>query len=209
DLKKRGKYACLLSHAHCWSIVAAGEDPAVLILEDDTSITSNVAQMIRDVDALGTFDLIFVNGRMKQYRQPLDNIAFRGEFLRVDEFHAEMSQTFDADEFNTRRFSSKALLRGAPGADGYVLSPTGARKLLRCFERFKMLVHADWLLYTLGIDPATLEAHPGGPPIARSISRRTKGRDPMPDSWIYARFVVRHEGHQVGGTVRGGTEIGG
>lgn len=203
-VKERGTLGCVLSHARCWHTVAEGDAP-VLILEDDAALTDHAARMTRDIAALGQFDLVFVNRRMRRYRRNLDALEPRDTFLRLDDFHKEMSQNFAPKDFTTRWKNPEGKLVGPPGGEGYVLSPAGARKLLKAFAEFQPLVHADWLLYTMGLDPATLEAYPGCPAFARFLSKKTLTRAPLRDTYNYSRPVVDHASGRVGGSVRGGT----
>ncbi len=203
NLKKRGMIGCVLSHAHCWHIAAEGNEP-VLILEDDAKLTKHVAAMVGHIFALDSFDIVFVNERMQRYRALLDKTQFRGHLLKVDDFCRAMMEEYPAEAFETPRLSPDAVLPGAPGGDGYVVSPAGARKMLDNFARFKMLQHADWLLFAFGVS----EMLDGGPQRLRALNRQMRGRIAVPDAYILGQAAVSHGSKEVGGSVRGRTEIG-
>ncbi len=123
--------AAVLTHAAAWLRVAAGTAPAALVLEEAGHL---VADPARVASAAEPFDVLFVNDRMARWAGPS-----RRSSLPLDTVIAARA----------RQPSWRAPLR--PGAEGYLLSRRGARRLLGQLERHGAVAPVDWLMVWHGL----------------------------------------------------------
>jgi len=139
---KRGEIGCFLSHVKAWEIVA--KSGARLILEDD-AVPLNIDRLA-DLLIPHDVELVFVNDRTaaspSDIRQALKCRPIRDTLATLE---------------RTRR--------GA-GSDGYVLSPSGARKMLEAIERDGCFGNVDWRLLRYGIGREQVEAEFPGTRVA-------------------------------------------
>ena len=98
--------ACFFSHKAAWESVLIADEP-MLILEDDAVLTGNVSCALEELSNLSDADYV--------------NLELRGLSKRL--LANEASHQF-CDSFLFK------LFQGRSGAAGYVLWPSGARKLL-------------------------------------------------------------------------------
>jgi len=104
---KKSEVACYLSHQLAWKKVLESQTPA-LILEDDALISSDISLFLEDVKKVDFCDLINLENRGRKKfvsKKPIISIAN----------HSLLKLYLD----NT-------------GAAGYILWPSGARKLFDC-----------------------------------------------------------------------------
>ncbi len=142
DEIKPGALACWLSHYRAWETVARGEAEAVLICEDDALLTEGPERLAAADPA--AFDILFANDRLAAWAAGAE-----GEAVSLD-----------------------ALVRGlagagtiptvAPGADCYLLSREGARKLIEMARRDRIVCGVDWAMVFAATDTAAM----GGDDIA-------------------------------------------
>jgi len=118
---KTTEVACYFSHQHAWKEVIQSNQPA-LILEDDVLLSKCVPELLADlIDRKGVDLINFENrGRKKFVSRSSENIACNSKLLR--------------------------LYLDTTGAAGYLLWPSGAKKLLEC-EANKGLALADAQIY--------------------------------------------------------------
>jgi len=118
---KISEVACYYSHQNAWNEVIQSNKPA-LILEDDALLSKCVPELLADLMNKKGVDLInFENrGREKFVSRSAENIACNSKLLR--------------------------LYLDTTGAAGYLLWPSGAKKLLEC-EANKGLALADAQIY--------------------------------------------------------------
>ena len=114
---KKSEVACYLSHQSAWKRVIQNNSPA-LILEDDALILSDIKKLLLKCENLKGFDLI--------------NLENRGRKKFVSRF----ANAF-MDEYSLYR-----LYLDTTGAAGYILWPSGAKKILSC-EKSKGFALAD------------------------------------------------------------------
>ncbi len=140
----RGTLGCFLSHVSAWETMLARGLAHCLIIEDD------VVPMLPLPAGLGGFglpddyDLCFVNDRL-QPRLPAEQVA-----------GSDRWQTYPL----AQAFAGFPPEDNAPGADGYLLSVAGARKLLAWVEQDGFAHDVDWRLLTYGLHPAEYDALP-------------------------------------------------
>lgn len=102
---KRNEVACYYSHRSCWVKVINKYEPA-LILEDDALLSSNIGVLIDELEQLKNIDLI-----------DLETTNRNKSVSKKTEVLADGSQFFK-------------LYINSYGAAGYLLFPSGAKKLL-------------------------------------------------------------------------------
>ncbi len=145
----RGTLGCFLSHAAAWEAMLARGLSHCLVVEDDTMPLLDLPQHWGVFGLPDGFDLCFVNDRMAP--------RSAAPAFRVLDMEAAMA-AFPAE-------------RNAPGADGYVVSAAGARKLLAWVAEDGFAGDVDWRLLAYGV-PAQVAAalHPASH-AARQIGR--------------------------------------
>ncbi len=146
DPTMRGTLGCFLSHVSAWDTMVARGLPHCLIIEDDVE---PLLPLPAGLGALGLppdFDVCFVNDRL-QPRWPAVRIAAQDGYRAVR--FAEAFATFLPED-------------NAPGTDGYIVSDTGARKLLAWVEEDGFAHDVDWRLLAYCLTPAECSALPPG-----------------------------------------------
>lgn len=136
-----GTLGTFLAHVQAWETVAAGETAAVIV-EDDVRPTG--LHRLLKVAIPADCDLLFINQRMAEPQ---------GE-------RPEVSVLPAATVLPQRLPLGPA--RAAPGGDGYVLTPRGAKKLLRAVQSDGFEGHVDWRLLRYGISRADVETAGAG-----------------------------------------------
>lgn len=134
DHFKPGAFACYLSHAAIWAKVASGSSPYAFIFEDDTTFDfAALESCLLDIEDT-SFDLIFVNQRMHRW---VSSISRTGPSCMV----------------KVASLLSERVLNGAyadhvpcPGADGYIVSKRGARRLLHIMQSRGICMGVDYAL---------------------------------------------------------------
>jgi glycosyl transferase family 25 len=114
---KKTEVACYFSHRRAWDKVIESNQPA-LILEDDALLSRCVPGLLKELSNKQGVDLInFENARRKKFvAKNGEDIGCNSELLRL---HQDRT-----------------------GAAGYILWPSGAKKLIRC-EQKKGIALAD------------------------------------------------------------------
>jgi glycosyl transferase family 25 len=107
---KETEVACYYSHRHAWDKVTQSNRPA-LILEDDALLSKCVPDLLKEFTDKQNIDLINLEnrGRKKFVSRSGESIACNSKLLR--------------------------LYQDRTGAAGYILWPSGAKKLIQCEER--------------------------------------------------------------------------
>ena len=140
---KPGAFCCFLSHARCWRQIAGGTDEIGLVLEDDVEIN---AQAIADfsVENPKESDLVFVNQRTSNYLTHLPAVS---------------SDCVGMGDLITRLISDGTFAKSipAPGADGYVVSRKGAKKLLGMMDTRGICMGVDYALVLNSLDARQIE----------------------------------------------------
>ena len=107
---KETEVACYYSHRHAWDNVIQSNQPA-LILEDDALLSKCVSELLKDLYSRRDVDLInFENRGRKKF------VSRSGEFI-------------------TCNSKLLRLYQDRTGAAGYILWPSGAKKLIQCEEK--------------------------------------------------------------------------
>lgn len=161
--------ACYLSHLSAWKLVAERQRPA-LILEDDAYLSNEVPAILRALEAR-SFDLVTleVRGRKKVLGKHATALTPNNQWI--------------------------PLYQDRTGAAGYVLSPTGAQKLLDKAAKGKAgiadaFISSHYELNAYQVEPAAIIqldmcAHYGIPqPIQTTSSIGAIQRPPIPKGHI-------------------------
>jgi|688.fasta_scaffold144691_1 GR25 family glycosyltransferase involved in LPS biosynthesis len=152
---KPGAFACYLSHAACWRAIAEGQEPFGLVLEDDIAIHTQPFNEFPWTALPDGFDLIFVNAGMKHWHQLL---------LQQTKLGADVGQ--DPERFTAvspllRQLIVTRVFKGAiagPGAYGYLVSRSGAAKLLAMMHSRKICMGVDYAMVFQSLSPSDREA---------------------------------------------------
>lgn len=145
DRIKPGAFACFLSHAAAWRRFLAEDWEAALICEDD-------AVLLTPPDAIALpdeFDVLLAGERIAKWRAGGDAPAPLGDAIR------EMAAA--------GRRPGRDGLAAAPGAEAYVVSRAGAKKLLNLMTRDRIRAGVDWAILGWGLPE---EARPDWPEFA-------------------------------------------
>ena len=149
DPSRRGTLGCFLAHAAAWEMMLADGLSHCLIVEDDTMPLLDLPARWGFFGLPEELDLCFVNDRMAPCAAtPVFNLLTTAEAL--GQFPPE---------------------RNAPGADGYLISAQGARKLLDWVAEDGFAGDVDWRLLAYIVSPAECAALPDASHARHEISR--------------------------------------
>lgn len=160
----RGTLGCSLGHVAAWEEVLRRGLAHCLIVEDDVIPLLPLPPRLGPFGLPEGWEVCFVNDRMAPPDEAEDGDGFRTVTL------AQAVRGFAPDH-------------NAPGADGYLVSAAGARKLLDWVARDGFAGDVDWRLLAYGLSPdevATLprEGHAWGvlDAMARRVGRAERLR---------------------------------
>jgi GR25 family glycosyltransferase involved in LPS biosynthesis len=130
---QKGALGCFLSHVKVWELAAKSVERFLVVLEDDANVED--LKKLRNLQLPDDFEIIFINERMspKSCDFPLDVISM-GEALR----HVNID-------------------RAGFGTDGYLITPSGAAKLLEACKDDLYFGHVDGRLVRYATTAADLE----------------------------------------------------
>ena len=149
DPARRGTLGCFLAHAAAWEMMLADHLSHCLVVEDDTMPLLDLPDRWGFFGLPDELDLCFVNDRMApRVATPAFQLLTTAEALY--QFPPE---------------------RNAPGADGYLISARGARKLLDWVTEDGFTGDVDWRLLAYTVSPAECAALPVGSHARREIAR--------------------------------------
>lgn len=139
-LIKQTEMACFLSHKKAWELVVHHDEPCV-ILEDDALLTHDFAELLQDIERQNLNETVdFINLEV----QPRKKIVSKAPIV-----------TFMDQEYRLYQ-----LFLEKNGTGGYIIYPSGAKKLLN--KAKTTLALADAFIYscpdlkTAQIEPAAL-----------------------------------------------------
>ncbi len=140
DLSRRGTLGCFLAHAAAWEAMLARGLSHCLVVEDDTMPLLDLPERWGVFGLPEGLELCFLNDRMAP-RAP--DPVFR--VLSVPDALAQFPPE-----------------RNAAGADGYLISAGGARKLLGWLAEDGFAEDVDWRLLAYAVPPALHAGLPDG-----------------------------------------------
>lgn len=198
----RMRAAVFLSHMRCWAALLDGPGDRALILEDDVDVFPGITHLANSLDVAGGVQLAFLNSRMDRM---IDNVMgpAAGGIVDVEALHRHGLEHLTPEQFEKPKISSKGLMVAAFGGDGYVLSRSGAKRLLDGVAELIAFPHVDHYLYLMGVSPEVIDNAVHCPRTIRAA------RVKMPLQYSPIRAVVarpahvRHVASYLGGTVRG------
>ena len=132
----KGIYGCFLGHREAWKAVAKGASKWGLVCEDDASFLGSIPKSIEQFTLPENEEIFFCNQRMS------DGFLLR-ENSKVNRAQGFEYVTADEGLEKLLRFTPQIV---APGGDAYLLSKSGARKLLKIFEEMQMSFDVDWFM---------------------------------------------------------------
>ncbi len=163
----RGTLGCFLSHVSAWETMLARKLAHCLIIEDDVVPMLPLPAGLQALNLPAGFDLCFVNDRLQPRLAAAQVVQSTGwQALPL----AQAFATFPPED-------------NAPGADGYLLSAVGARKLLAWVEQDGFAHDVDWRLLAYGLGEADCAGVPrhsharGVIDTLRHLVRRTERLD--------------------------------
>lgn len=151
----RGTLGCSLSHAAAWEWMLAQGLPHCLVIEDDVQPTLDLPAGLDGLGIPADCDLCFVNDQMEPQLPAAELEAATGFWTLP---LAEVMRGFPANE-------------NAAGANGYVLSAAGARKLLAWVQADGFGGDVDWRMIQYGLTPDALAAIDPGSEAAAALAR--------------------------------------
>jgi tetratricopeptide (TPR) repeat protein len=137
----RGTLGCFLSHVAVWEDVAARADAAVLVMEDDAIPLLDLPARLGGLDLPEGWDVVWVNDRMEPAIQGADGFSVHPLPRVVRAMHPE---------------------NNACGTDGYLISQSGACKLLDWVAADGFADDVDWRMVAYGLTPADWASLPEG-----------------------------------------------
>jgi GR25 family glycosyltransferase involved in LPS biosynthesis len=137
----RGTLGCFLSHAAVWEHVAAQRDAAVLVMEDDAIPLLDLPARLGGLSLPEGWDVVWVNDRMEPAIEAADGFSVHPLPRVMRAMHPE---------------------NNACGTDGYLISQSGARKLLDWVALDGFADDVDWRMVAYGMTPAGWASLPQG-----------------------------------------------
>jgi FkbM family methyltransferase len=144
DHAKPGALACFLSHIAAWRRLIADNVDMALICEDDAVLRNRLTELRTDARRNEGFDVIFANERM---------VGWRDQYgLKSDNKLIAVQKVIDRVQASGENPGENKLAR-APGADGYLVSRSGAQKLLEAAQAHGITAGVDWTMLGLALSP--------------------------------------------------------
>lgn len=193
--------ACFLSHATIWQRMLDEDVPIALVVEDDVEITPRVRALAAQLPSLEEADLIFVNDRVVRYRRLVPEAENPEGLLAIDKLHSGAARALEPGTFERSTIVPEGRLKTAPGSDGYVVTKTGAARLLHNLGVFGRFCHVDNFLFASCLSPAEVATLPQVPSKFEVVTRSLAKGGVQLRGWVTDQPVVIDRHKQVGGTV--------
>ena len=152
-----GTLGCFMSHVAAWEMFLAGEDECALIIEDDVIPQIALPTGLGGLGLPEGWDVVWVNDRMAPQEDQDSAAGFTVHGL------AGVMRTFWPETT-------------APGADGYLISREGARKLLAWVTADGMADDVDWRMVAYGLTAEEIAAIPEEVYAREELRRVATGR---------------------------------
>ncbi len=175
DPGMRGTLGCFLSHVAAWKWMLAEGLSHCLVVEDDVMALLDLPAGLGALNLPPRFDVCFVNDRL----QP--------ELARTTGFEAVPL---------ARALQDFAPDANAPGADGYLITAAGARRLLTWVGMDGCADDVDWRLLAYSLSDQDCAALPRPSVLRERLDglRRAVPRPDRLDSWVLFPALVRTVG---------------
>lgn len=133
---RQSEIACFLSHQHAWETIIE-EDAPMLVLEDDALLSQNTPSLLEEFKTISNVDYVTLEIRSRKKivaKQSMQTLC-ESKLIR--------------------------LYQDRTGAAGYVLWPSGAKKLLQRLEKGQIaladaFISSTYSLLAYQIEPATI-----------------------------------------------------
>jgi glycosyl transferase family 25 len=139
----RGTLGCFLSHVAVWERFLASGDEALLVMEDDALPLLDLPARLGGLGLPAGWDVVWVNDRMEPAVDADAAVGFSVHSL--------------ADVMRAMHPENNAC-----GTDGYLVSRTGAAKLLAWVTEDGMADDVDWRMVAYGLSAAEWAGLPEG-----------------------------------------------
>ncbi len=171
DAARRGTLGCFLSHAAAWEAMLANGLSHCLVVEDDTMPLLDLPERWGVFGLPDGLELCFVNDRMA----PRASVPAFQLITVADALH---------------QFPPE---RNAAGADGYLISAGGARKLLGWLAEDGFAEDVDWRLLAYALSPAERATLPPDGHASREVARLhgMVGSTRRLEAWVLSPPLVR------------------
>jgi GR25 family glycosyltransferase involved in LPS biosynthesis len=136
DFFPRGSFASFLSHRQVWLKFLETSDPIALICEDDTLLLGRLPKSFQEFQMPADSDVIFVNTRMAE------GFFNKSGFKKLHSNAPTFFPVFDA----LINICKSKIFIGGPGLDGYILTRSGAEKLIKLYDELKYTMNNDWFV---------------------------------------------------------------
>lgn len=154
-----GTLGCFLAHVKAWERVRDSGSWA-LVLEDDC-VVRNLDRLF-DIEFDPSAEYVYVNGRGDP---------------RVEDRDSEQTQVLPTTHLLSSLSETDKESKRAPGGDGYLLSPEGARKMLEAVAVEGFGSHVDWRMLRYGIAEDEARKIMRGKPIAaQSVLKENRAK---------------------------------
>jgi GR25 family glycosyltransferase involved in LPS biosynthesis len=127
-----GNFCCFLSHREVWNEISQLDRPGI-VLEDDVVLFCNPNTFLHEESLPPDFDIIFLNFTVSFALSSFGSPDISCHFYSCDDA---------AKALYYAGFSSNVL-----GAECYIISPEGARKLLALYDTYKYTFFTDWTIF--------------------------------------------------------------
>ncbi len=177
DPALRGTLGCFLSHAAAWESLALRGLGHLLVIEDDVIPLHTLPARLGPLGLPPGYDICFVNDRLEPRLDPAATHAPSLHRL------ADAMLGFPPDD-------------NAPGGDGYIISASGAAKLLAWVAQDGFSGDVDWRLLAYGMDPAAIAALPDAAFSRQALDglRRRIPRGERLDAYVLHPALIRTVG---------------
>lgn len=173
---RKVELACFLSHKKAWQQVLERQQPC-LILEDDAILSSRSAEVMQAITAQAWPNVDYINLEVRSRKKIISKQAYRN-LLHHD-------------------YQLYQLYQDRTGAAGYILFPSGAKKLLHRLQYTAPaladgFICASYALHSLQIEPALIvqedQLHAYGLQHSQQAFTSTIGRSEQHKT-VYASFA--------------------
>lgn len=143
---KPGAFCCYLSHAKCWeNFLKNNTSNYAFIFEDDIQINRANLNSLANSTLPEHFDIIFINNRISRWVK-LSNQSYISDFSKLSCLLRDI--TIDQDY-------SKMI--PSNGTDGYIVSKTGAKKLLKMMTIRSICMDIDYAMILNSLTRSDIE----------------------------------------------------